>query len=164
MTKPLYEISDQYLDALEHLADLEVDEETIHNTLEAIHGEVEEKSIAVAKFFQNLDAEAKSIDEAMKRMTLRKKALANHSNRMKAYLKENMERTGITKIACPYFELAVVKNPASVGIDDEDAIPEEYIQTKVVKSVDKRKIREDLDHGKDVPGAHIQRTTRLRIK
>ena len=165
MTKPLYEISDQYLAALEQLEELELDEQSIKDTLEAITGEVEEKSIAVAKYFQNLEAEAKTIKDAMEKMKLRHDALKNQAQRLKDYLKENMERTGITKIACPYFELAVVKNPAHVVIDDADALPKDAVTIVTTKKIDKKVIREKMDEtGGGVPGAHLEQTTRLRIK
>jgi hypothetical protein len=75
-----------------------------------------------------------------------------------------MERTGITKIACPYFELAIVNNPVSVVVDDEQNLPSDYITVKTVKSPNKKAIKEAIDSGEDVPGAHLTRTTRLRIK
>ncbi|MGJ0484310.1 MAG: siphovirus Gp157 family protein [Methylomicrobium sp.] len=44
------------------------------------------------------------------------------AQRMKDYLKGNMEHTGITKIECPYFKLSIQNNPAAAHIFDESAI------------------------------------------
>ena len=36
------------------------------------------------------------------------------------YLKVNMERTGITKIECPYFKISIQKNSTAVNVTNEN--------------------------------------------
>ena len=54
----LYEIANQYqqLKALEDMTDLPA--EVIHDTLQALEGELQVKAVNIAKFIENLEASA----------------------------------------------------------------------------------------------------------
>lgn len=160
----LYELSTQYESALVKLTDSGLDEETINDTLEGLEGELEEKAINVSKFAANLEAEAAMVDQAIKQMKYRADALKKKSARMRQYLLENMNRAGITSISCPYFEIKVKTNPPSVVVDDEAAIPHDYITEKVVRSVNKTAVKAAIKAGTEVPGAHLQNSKRVEVK
>jgi len=105
-----------------------------------------------------------AIKAAEESMEKRRKALENRVKWMKAYLKENMERTGISKIECPYFKLSIQKNPAAVNILDETIIPADFKEQIISWKIDKTAIKEALKNGAAVPGAEITNGTRLVIK
>lgn len=161
----LYEISNQYLDALNGLKNLDADEQTIKDTLESMSlvEDFNEKSVAVASFFQNMEAEANAIKEAEKRMELRRKSIESRVDYLKSYLKSNMERTGITSIECPYFKISLVNNPPSVSVIDESLLPQETINEKVVREVVKTAIKEYINKHGACPGAEIKHSKRLKI-
>ncbi|MGZ5013148.1 MAG: siphovirus Gp157 family protein, partial [Methylobacter sp.] len=75
----LYELSTNYLQALDFLTDPEMDLpiEAVNDTLEALGGELEDKAINVAKFFRNMEATAAAIKSAEADMAKRRKALEN---------------------------------------------------------------------------------------
>jgi hypothetical protein len=79
-------------------------------------------------------------------------------------LHNNMEAVGETKIESPTLKLTIKNNPASVNILDESRIPETYIVSKVVKSIDKKAIKASWDAGVGVEGTEVIRKTRLEIK
>lgn len=160
----LYDISENYLEVLNGLADYDLPEDAIADTLEAIQGEFDQKAIAVAKFFQNLEASTAAIKEAEKRMADRRKAMEKKVSQLKDYLKVQMEKTGITKIECPQFSLSIAKNPPSVVIDDAEALPQEYVFVKIEKSPDKTAIKNHIILEGSCPGAHVEQGTRLVIK
>ena len=162
----LYKIADQYLEASTALADLDIDAQTLADTLEGLSGELEVKAQNVAMFVRNLEASAEAIKAAEKQMTERRKAIENRAESIRDYLKSNMERTGINKIECPWFTIAIKKNPKSVCIDDANVIPNEYKRQPEPPppSPDKKAIKDAIEAGKDVPGAHIEQGTRLEIK
>lgn len=162
----LYVLADQYLEAAERMADLELPEEVIADTLEGLAGALEVKATNVAMFVQNLEASASAIKDAESKMAARRKAIEARAERIRAYLKENMERTGIFKIDCPYFKIAIRDNPPSVKIDAESQIPMQYmkIPDPPPPSPDKKAIAEALKAGQDVPGCHLERGKRLEIK
>ncbi len=125
----LYNISADYLEALDHLTDPEADipMEAVADTLEGFELELSEKATNVAAFARNLEATAKAIKEAEQAMARRRRALENRAKWIKDYLKNNMEATGITKIESPWFVLSIRKNPPAVDVTDEAALPDDSV-------------------------------------
>jgi len=162
----LYEISNDYLQALDAFTDPEADipMEAAIDTLEGIEGQLQDKAVNVAKFMQNLDATAKAIKEAEQQMARRRKAIENRAQWIKDYLKNNMEASGITKIESPWFRLAVQKNPEAVEVFDEAALPDDFKTEVVTVKIDKAAIKQVLRDGVHVPGAMLTQGTRLAIR
>ena len=162
----LYELAEDYRQALETLNDPEYDlpAEAIADTLEGLSGSFENKAVNVAKFFKNLEATSVAIKEAEQRMSQRRKAIENRVASMKDYLKQNMESCGITRIESPWFALSIAKNPAAVDVFDEAAVPAEYKEEIVTVKIDKTAIKQAIESGADVPGAVLTRGTRLAIR
>lgn len=162
----LYELSANYLQALDFLTDPETDLpiEAINDTLETLGGELEDKAINVAKFFRNMEAAADAIKSAEADMAKRRKALENRVQWLKNYVKESMEICGISDIECPYFKLSVQKNPAVVNILDENAIPAQFKEPITNWKIDKAAIKEAIKSGSVVPGTELVNGTRLSVK
>lgn len=162
----LYELSDQFQLAAQKLADLDLDEETIADTLEGLQGELEVKATNVAMFARNLESMAEQIKLAEAAMSARRKAIENRAQRVKDYLKLNMERTGIQKIESPYFNISIRDNPPSVVIDAASQIPEDYMrQPELPPAVpDKKLIAQAIKDGYTVPGCHLESSKRLEIR
>lgn len=162
----LYELSANYLQALDFLTDPEMDLpiETVNGTLEALGGELEDKAINVAKFFRNMEATADAIKVAEANMAKRRKALENRVQWLKNYIKGNMEDCGISNIECPHFKLSIQKNPAVVNILDEDAIPAQFKEAVISWKIDKTAIKDAIKSGSIVPGTELINGTRLAIK
>lgn len=162
----LYEISQNYLSALELFGDVDNDMslDTALDTFESIEGEFEQKVISVAAYAKQLDAEAEAIKVAMERMEKRRKAIENRANYLKDYAKACMEQMGKKKVACPWFNLSIQKNPPSVTIYDEAALPFEYVAEVTTTKVDKAAIKAALVAGIEVAGAKLSNGTRLVIK
>jgi hypothetical protein len=167
MTKPtlrLYELSADYLDALDALAEIEdLPPEAIADTLEGITGAWEDKALNVARYVRNLEAEAAAIEGARKRMDARAKATANQAARLKAYLKAELERTGL-KPKAPDLALRLQNNPQSVSIDDVALIPEDYRRSETVETILRAEIAAALKAGEPIPGARLVRSQRLVIQ
>lgn len=166
ITTPLYEIVDRYRE-LESLADAgDIPAEVIADTLEAIEGEVQEKAVQVACFTKNLDATAEAVRAAAKAMLERAERIEKRAESIRSYLLFNMQAAGITRIECPYFTLAVRKNPPAVVVDDESALPPQYIVTPPPPTPrpDKAAIARALKAGEAIPGAHLTQSERLEIK
>lgn len=167
MTLPaLYELAHEYRATAEQLADLDLDEQTIADTLESIGGDLEVKATNVAMFAMNMEATAAAIKDAEAKMAARRKAIENRAGRLRAYLLDNMLMAGIKKVEGPYLKLAVRDNPPSVVIDAADLIPAEYMRQPdpPPPSPDKKAIADAIKSGVEVPGAHVQRGVRLEIK
>jgi hypothetical protein len=163
MSASLYEISQEYIAGFLALSEMELDETTLTDTLEAMTGDFEGKAVNVAKFFGNLDAEATAIKEAEAKMATRRRSIEAKSARLKDYLKTNMIDTGITKISCPFFQLAIQKAADKVIIASESDIPADFMRIKTIIEPDKIALKEALKFG-DVPGAYLEANFTLRIK
>lgn len=165
MNTSLYELSAQYRIALDTLTDMGVDDQTIADTLEGLEGALEVKAQNVAMFVRNLESTAEAIKKAESDMAARRKALEKRADGIKGYILANMQRAGITKIECPFFQLAIRKNPASVVIDNAAEIPGEFMRQPEPPppSPDKKAIAEAIKGGAHVPGAHLEQSERLHI-
>jgi hypothetical protein len=166
MSTALYVLADDYLAAAQQLADLDMDPQTVADTLEGLSGDLEVKATNVAMFVRNLEASAEQIKAAEAAMSARRKSIENRAASVRDYLKAQMERTGITKIECPYFKLAIRENPPAVVIDAASQIPAEFMRQPEMPppAIDKKAIAEAIKAGKEVPGAHMERATRLEVK
>lgn len=166
MSTSLYQLSAEYQEAAQKLADLDLPPEVVSDTLEGLAGALEVKATNVAMFARNLEASAEAIREAERAMALRRKAIENRAEHIRAYLLQNMLATGIQKIECPYFKIAVRDNPAAVVIDAESQIPIDFMrQPELPPAVpDKKAIAEALKAGLTVSGAHLERSKRLEIR
>lgn len=164
-TLKLYEISTAYLEALEALSEMDdVPPEAIADTLEGWIGTFEQKAVAVAAYVRNLEAEADAVETARKQMEARQRALQAHADRLRQYLKFEMERTGIVKVKSAELAIRIQKNPPSTIADDENQIPDEFKKTIVTVKVLRAEIGKAIKAGQAVPGAHIEQSTRLVIQ
>lgn len=161
----LYEIRQDYLEALEVLSDPELDlpAEAITDTLEGLEGQLQEKAVNVAAFARHLEVTAEAIREAEVRMAQRRRAFENRSASMRMYLKQCMVATGISRIESPWFELAIRKNPPAVEVDDECRLPDEFKREVTTTKIDRTALKTALKEH-DVPGAHLATSTRLAIR
>lgn len=160
----LYELSADYLNALDALADLDdLPPEVITDTLEALAGVWEDKALNVARYIRNLEAEADAIEEAKKRMEIRAKTMTNRAARLKDYLKAELERTGL-KPKAPDVALSLRTNPPSVILEDESRIPDDYRRTETVTRILKSEISNALKAGARIPGARLEQSRRLVIQ
>ena len=162
----LYELSQNYIKALDFLTDPEADLpiEAINDTLEGLSGELEDKAVNVAKFLRNMEATAEAIKAAEEAMAKRRKALESRAKWLKDYLKGSMEYTGISKIECPFFKLTIQKNPEAVNILDEGAIPAQFKEQVITWKLHKTAIKDAIKKGEEIPGAELTAGTRLVIK
>lgn len=161
----LYEISQQFAE-LEKLAEDDASMiEAVSDTMELIAADFEEKAQAVVLVAKNMEADITAIDAELKRLTDKKKAIINRTDWLRNYLRNNMESTGISVIECPLFKITLSKPTRQVSVDDESALPDDYVNVKTVLSPDKRKILADLKAGIEIQGASlVDGTSRLTIK
>ena len=161
----LYLLTQEFREAAEKLADAELPDEVIADTLESLQFPIEEKAKNVAMVIRNIEASAKAIKEAADAMILRAKSEENRAKHLKGYLQSAMEATGITKIESPYFVISLRNNPESVVIDAESQIPADYMrEIPASYSPDRILIKKAIQDGYEVPGCHLTRTQSLQIK
>lgn len=162
----LFLLADEYRAAAESLADMDLDDQTIADTIEGLTGELTVKATNVAMFIRNIESTAEAIKSAEKQMAERRRTLEKRSESVRVYLQRCMESSGITKIESPHFVLTIKKNPDSVIVDDEKQIPSEFMRQPETPppAPDKTAIKAAIKSGVDVPGARLECRNRLDIK
>jgi hypothetical protein len=162
----LYQLTGERLDLENKLKALDLDEQTIEDTLEGEALAIEAKIESYGYVIKNLRAPAVAIDEEIKRLQERKKAFDKQADRIEHWLFENMVKSGIHKVECPAFTIALQNNPASVFVADESLIPKEYMRQAEAPppAPDKKAIAAAIKEGKVVDGCVLNHTQRLVIK
>ena len=160
----LYELSGQYLALLDQLADMDIDAQTVADTIEAsgLTDDIAAKAQNLEMVCRQMTKDVPAIDAEIKRL----KALKDHRERvaegLHEYLKRNMQAMGMSKIDTPLFAISVRTNPPSVEVFDEAQVPNEFLVPKY--TVSKTLLKEAMASGRDIPGARMTQTTRIAIK
>lgn len=162
----LYDIAAEYRQTADKLADLDLDEQTISDTLEGMSGALEVKAQNVVMFARNLEATAAAIKEAETAMAARRKAIEHRAAGLRRYALSAMQVAGVQSIECPYFKLTVRKNPPAVEVFDAAQIPAQFMRTPEPPppAPDKKAITEAIKAGQDVPGARLVSGERLEVR
>jgi hypothetical protein len=160
----LYQITAQFQHDAAKLADLDLDDATLADTLESLSGNFEEKATNTIMVSRNLGATSQAIKDAAAAMLERARAIDNRVDALKKRVFEAMNATGITRIECPWFVLSIANNPPAVDVFDSLQVPADYMrEIPATYAPDKALIKKALQEGFDVPGAKIVQNTRLKI-
>ena len=166
MKSTLYEVAALYRAQLEQLSDLDLDPQTVADTLEAIQGDMQDKLRAVIAYSLELDVLASGAKDAAKRMADRARALESRVDSMRAYALTHMQGTGIAEVSTDEFAAKVAKKPPSVNVTDSALIPASYMRQPEPPPAapDKTAIAAALKTGALVPGCELVHGYRLAIK
>lgn len=167
MSSNLYDLST----ALQRVNEVIIDDEgVISDNMEAMINDllpaITDKVNNLAKWCRNLDGNIDSIDAEITRLKKRKEVNDHLKDRLKEYLKDCMMKAGLTKLDIGIMTVSVQRNPPSVNIFAEAAIPAAYkdiIPEQYV--ISKKRILEALKADIEVAGAElVTDKTNLRIK
>lgn len=158
----LYRCAADVQAALDYYFDSETERE---DTLEAVIGQFEVKAQSVIAYIKNQEITEKMLDEHIRRMTGKLKAVKAQNQSLKDYLARNMQAAGITEIKADdgTFKASFRKSEAVV-ILDEAQIPAEFMREAVKTEPDKTAIRKAIESGRQVAGAKIEGRKNLQIR
>lgn len=159
----LYEITSGFPALMENEEITEEDKKKLEDELTIL---LQQKSQNIIGYTKNIELTINAMKEEEKRIADNRKALENKVTRFKNYVKECMERNGITKIETELGTLSIAKSPTSVEIINEDEVPKEFKQEVITVKIDKTKIKNNFKETGEIPaGVNIVTTnTNLRIK
>lgn len=162
----LYQLHEGYLNLVEVLENAGEDDnlrELVTNSLNEIEDSIKDKADNVVRFIRNLESEANAIKEEEKRLSEMRKKREKQVENLKQYLFDFTKVADGQKIKGSIFTVSIKKNPASVVVDDLEAIPEEYKRVKTVIEADKTLLKKVLKDG-EVAGVHLEQKESLNIK
>lgn len=163
MNAPLYAVTSRYQAALDELLDDdELPLEAITDTLEALEGEWEDKAKSVAGAILNLRASAQARRAAAARILETARTEETRAERLTDYLAKAMQALNRTRLDTPEWTARFKRCPPRVVVDDEAAVPEEFITREVTLKIDKRALREALKEANYL-FAHLEQDTKLMI-
>ena len=162
----LYNITNKFAELMDMAENGELTEEQYNALGEQLTLELQQKGSGIIGYTQNEEAFIEAVDFQIKRVQDLKKARQNKLEKFKQYVKENMDRLGITKMDTELGTLSIAKNPMSVEIENEEEVPKEFKQEVVTTKIDKTAIKNHFKAtGEIIPGVKIiDDKTRLNIK
>ena len=161
----LRELSTELMEVRDLALDPDVPADAIRDTLDGMTGLFNDKAVRIVHVITNGGSDIAALDAEISRLAERKKHIQNAQVRLKDYLRFNMEATCTTKISSELFTITLAKGRDVVVIDNEDDIPDDFVNVKTTISPVKVEILKALKEGVDVPGAHIEKSkSSVRIK
>jgi phage host-nuclease inhibitor protein Gam len=160
----LYDLAGQYKQLAERLSNMDLDAETVADTIESsgLTDEINAKAQGVLLVAKQAEQYLPHIDAEIARLRALKARHERVAQGLRDYLKRNMEQAGIERIECPLFVVSIRSNPASVEVFDEAQVPVSLLRVKY--EVDKTAIKAELKAGREVAGCRLVNGTRLEVK
>lgn len=158
----LYEIT-QELAAI--MAEIEAQEGEINNEvaekLQITSDQLADKAEAYCALITNTKADIEAYKAEIDRLTKRKKAAENLTERLKEAVRNAMTIADTPKLKAGTFALTL-RTTQAVEVTDEAAVPDEFCEytKKVMKSV----IKDHLKAGEAIPGCQMVENTSLTIR
>lgn len=165
MKKSLFHIQQDYLQLAAILEDNggEITPE-IEETLAVNQEQLQVKGVNYAFIIRQLIGESDMIKAEMDRLSKLMKSKVASADRLKNVLKSAMELYGIESIKGDLINISLRNNAASVKIENEDALPKEFVTEKITKTPDKKALKEAIESGQEIKGVSLTRSRSILIK
>lgn len=162
----LYNITNRFTDLMDKAQNGEITEEEYNELGFEIAQELQTKGANVIGYIRNTELLIEAMKAEEKRIADTRKTGEAKLEKFKQYVLENMERLELDKIPTELGTLSITKNPMSVEIEDETAVPEEFKTIVQTVKVDKTAIKKHFkETGEIIPGTKIiDDKMSLRIK
>ncbi len=162
----LFALAAEYRADTAKLADLDLDDATLADSLEAVQWPIAVKARNIGALVTEIEAQADAVLQVEARVVARRKALQARAKRLREYLLAGMQAAGVDKIEHPEAVVSIRKNPAALEVFDERQVPAEFMRQPEPPppAPDKTAIKDAIKAGRDVPGARLVQGVRLEIK
>ncbi|QHJ84384.1 MAG: hypothetical protein [Bacteriophage sp.] len=156
----LFEIND----AIKKVADKDdIDPETLKDTLDSLKLTRDAKLDGLAGLIERDTADIDFLANKIKQLTEQKKQRQNQKENLLRYMTEVIDNAGIKELHTKHYILKPRNYRQKTIISDERKLPKDYIVTKEVSSIDKRKLYQDMKDGQEIPGAHLEPNRKTTI-
>ena len=162
----IYELTNELSLLWDLMENGELEDEVLIGAFDVTKEDLADKLEGYCKFIKNLESDIQGLKAEEERLNARRKTMENTVTRCKEAMKFALNTAGEKKIACGTFTVSVQNNAPSVVLDEQylENIPEEYLVPQEPK-IDKKKIKADIDAGKNLDGiAHLETGVSLRIR
>jgi hypothetical protein len=154
----LYEINEQIQKAIELGFDPETGEILDASALEQLQLDRDEKIENICLFIKDLKAEAAALDAEKKNLDARSTVAKRKSDSLSRYLQAMLDGEKFKTARCSIS----YRKTSAVIVDDENELPE--LCVRIRKEPNKTAIKDYINAGVSVPGAHIEYRQSMIIK
>lgn len=157
----LYNLSQEY----QKFLSMDEFEEADLIALDFLQGAIEDKVVNCACVLQELKGKQAHTEAAIKIAQYKSERLQHNIDRLETYVLESLINNKIDKVdKHPLFDVKVQTNRISVDDFEKDKIPEKYWTKKETLTLNRTKVREDIEQEIEVPGARLIRKKVLKIE
>jgi hypothetical protein len=167
----LYELTKQFQNLQLVLEAMDLDEEgeeVVDKAIGEVAGSIQEKADGYGRIMRNFKGQAKIAKEEADRLYKKSKSYEAKEKRLRDALYYSMQEIGTNRIETDLFSFSIVKNPASVEVDDgfmdwAKINGQQYLKYSE-PTVSKKEIVDDLKAGKKVPFVELIQKYRLQMR
>jgi hypothetical protein len=162
----LYELTKEFMDAMDNINDLiedglEISEHAYTDTLEMLQMPLEEKVENIVKHMKTLEALADAKKLEAKRLSESASVDLKKAERLKNYMADNLKNAGIKDLQAGVFNLKFRKGTEVVQVDETktpsvDEAPHLYLYQEP-KFMGKTDLKKLIKEGQTIPGVSIVR-------
>ena len=163
----LYNLTSEYRALLDNLSNLDLDAQTLADTIEAsgLQDDITVKAQGIECIARSFEMHNPAIEAEILRLKAIQIARSRRAQALREYLKSNMIACGIDKIDSPLFSIRLQNNPPAVDVFEPGLVPAEFMTQPVAPppAPDKAAIKAMLKTGVDVPGCKLTQGQRLVV-
>lgn len=133
----------------------------LEQALQISKAELKSKSLNYVHYIKKLENDLELVKVYEEQLEAFKKRKERILERLKDSLKTAVEQFG--EIEADIFKITTRKSE-SVEVINENEIPPQFYISMIVKTLDKKRVKEAIKNGEEVPGAIIKENKNLSIK
>lgn len=150
-------------EAIEKLEAMDLDPETLKDTLDSLEVTRDEKLDGIASWIEKNSMQVDWLIKKEKAVREAKSSLIKRNQSLMDYLTFIIDQTGYKELKTENHIFKPRNYRASTVVDDETKLPKKYLKSETVYKVDKTAIYNDLKDGQEVPGAYLKANRKTRI-
>jgi len=139
----------------------DIPQDQLYAILEASDEAVNEKAARVVAFIKQLQSDSEALSAVAKGYKARADILDRKAESLKAYLRMCMEGAKADKLGTLEHSVKLLAARASVVVDDISLLPSECKRVK--EEADKTAIKNAIESGFEIKGAHIEYKAGIKI-
>lgn len=130
--------------------------EDVADTLEGEELALADKFDGIMALVRNLEGQADIVAGEVKRLSERKKSFDTQAKNLRAYILLCLLAAQLKNFKTDRNTLTIRNGAINVVIDNADLLPDELVNIETVTTPDKKKIKEAIEAGAKVEGAHLE--------
>lgn len=130
--------------------------EDVADTLEGLEGALGDKLDAIMIYVRNIEGDVETLAKESKRLSDRKKQFENQIKNLKQYALTCLLASGKDGLKTLKNTFTARAGLVRVIIDNEALIPDALVDVQTITAPDKKGIKEAIENGIDIPGAHLE--------